>query len=186
MRCQAQPNFLKHRPIQITDIWEVHLPLSTWRSIRQLAKKRNRSFSTVTRYCIFRLAEKASLRWFGKLQKAQKEIRENLACSEILHRHMVCLYGEDVMLLRIAALKLRITVSAFIRLSLQLFLPRLATDFHNCQKVSDKELFWCGIKRWQTVPISALNIQKVPHIRIFAFGGFFPWQWWGTEGYDSS
>ncbi|MDH4199833.1 MAG: hypothetical protein OEV66_05555, partial [Spirochaetia bacterium] len=45
------------------------------------------------------------------------------------HRHIMCLYGDDEKLIRLAAMRLGITVSHLIRMALYWFLPKLENFF---------------------------------------------------------
>jgi len=91
---------------------------------------------------------------------------------------MICLYGEDVKLLRLAAMRLNLTVSAFIRLALWLYLPRLAMEKRSKRFVTREALFLLGTKRWMLIPYAALNHDHRPALRRFAFASFPPWYWW--------
>lgn len=178
MKCQRQPAFLSDKPTPITDVWEVRLSPRLWTRLADLAQKRSRTFSTITRFCIFRLAEPEQLREFRLFQRVIPEIRQDTQQARQLHRHMVCLYGEDVKLLRLAAMQLNLTVSAFIRLALWLYLPRLAMEKHSSRFVSREKLFLLGTKRWMLIPYAALNLEGNPALRRFAFASFPPWFWW--------
>lgn len=149
-----------------------------WQRLRLAAKQRRTTYSNITRYCIFRLAEKQNLRWNPLFLNAMKSIR--MAGKQEMHRHMVCLYGEDVRLLRIAAMTLGITVSAFVRMALWLYLPRVAMEIRSKRSVSEAELFILGTKRWLSIPMQALNQFGIPHLRQQLFSSFLPWHWWAS------
>ncbi len=178
MRCRSQPDFLKGRPSQVTDVWEVKLPQSTADMLRTTATKRRCSYSNITRYCAFRLAEKQNLNWRPIIVQARREVSRNGPHPQKKYRHMVCFYGQDIRLIKLAALALDISVSEFIRIALLLYLPKLVMDNHNRRHISDAELLWLGIKRWLNIPISALNNAQQPHIRRFLFSAFPPAHWW--------
>lgn len=178
MKCQRQPAFLSNRPTPITDVWEVQLSPRLWNHLAILARTRACTYSTISRFCIFRLAEPEQLRDFRLFQRVIPEIRQDTALNKKVHRHMLCLYGEDVKLLRLAAMRLNLTVSAFIRLALWLYLPRLAMEKHSSRFVSEEKLFLFGTKRWMLVPYAALNLERNPALRRFAFASFPPWFWW--------
>lgn len=178
MKCKKQPPYLRERPTPITDVWEVRISANQWRILVNTAKQRRCSFSNLTRYCVFRFAERQNLSWRKCLIKAAEKIKAETPSGTEGHRHLVCFYGEDIRLVRLAAMTLEISVSALIRLALFLFLPRLALEIHSKKSVSSKELFFLGIKRWQNVHHAALNNFSIPHLRQFSFSNFFPWQWW--------
>ncbi len=177
MICRKQPSFLIGKPTQISDVWEVQLQPQLWRRLRMAAAQRQTTYSNVTRYCAFRLAEKQNLSWNRLLQQAYDATKRSAGESR-LHRHMLCLYGEDVKLIRIAALTLGISVTAFIRISLWLFLPRVAMENHSNRLISADELFRLGTKRWLKIPFQALNRFGIPHLRQQLFSNFLPWHWW--------
>ena len=178
MKCRRQPAYLLSKSTPITDVWEVRLSENYWAILANSARKRRCSLSNITRYCIFRLAERQNLSWRKFLLKAAIQVKADTPSGKEGHRHLVCFYGEDIKLVRLAAMTLGISVSAFVRLALFLFLPRLALEIHSRKSVSPKELFYLGIKRWQHVHHAALNYFHIPHLRRFAFSNFFPWQWW--------
>lgn len=186
MRCQTQHPYLRNKPVQVHDLWEVLISAKLWAKIQDFSKKRKCSYTTITRYCAFRLAEKETLRWNRAFQKAQRIAEAERNATAQPHRHMVCLYGEDVLMLRMAALRLGITVSAFFRLALHIYLPRFDIELEHKKHVSALELFWRGIKRWKQIPLAALNHDGIPAIRCFAFSSFMPWEWWGEPASELS
>lgn len=178
MKCLRQPCFLINKPTPINDIWEVQLSYKLWNRLMSLAKSRTCTYSTITRFCAFRLAEPEQLRNFRLFTRVISDIKKDTASTPILHRHMLCLYGEDVKLLRLAAMRLNLTVSAFIRLALWLYLPRLETQNNTTRFISPEILFLLGTKRWMIIPLAALNNEGNPAIRQFGFASFPPWFWW--------
>ena len=178
MKCQRQPAFLSDKPTPINDIWEVHLSQRLWRQLACLSRNRACTYSTITRFCVFRLAEPEQLRNFRLFNRLVPKIRRETAQAPALHRHMLCLYGEDIKLLRLAAMRLNMTVSAFIRLALWLYLPRLAMEKNSSRFISPEMLFQLGTKRWMIIPYAALNHECKPAIRHFTFASFPPWFWW--------
>ena len=178
MKCCRQPPFLTGKPTPIEDVWEVHLISAVWKKLTQIAKQRKVSYSTVARYCIFSFVEQKELKmkkaWLG----LHAQNRASLAKENAIHRHLVCLYGEDVVMLRLAAIRLQISVSALIRLALVLYLPSLAMENHSTQFVNSEELFYLGIKRWLRIEQTELHLHALPVIHQFTFSMFLPWQWW--------
>lgn len=92
----------------------------------------------------------------------------------------MCLYGEDMIMIRLAALRLNLTVSAFIRLALELYLQQLEMEIHSNNAVTELEYFWRGIKRWLTLPLTVLNEDNIPMMYRYLFSGFPPEMWWGS------
>ncbi|AFM11927.1 hypothetical protein [Turneriella parva] len=182
MKCSKQPAFLTNKPAKISNLWEVHLSQKLWQSLASLAKLRRCSYSTITRYCVFRLAEQQNLRCLALYTNVLNQIRDDMRQTPTKHRHVVCLYGEDEVLIRMAAMRLGITVSAFIRLALWLYLPRIAMEKHSLRSVSDYALFWRGIKRWAQIRCSAMNTLGIPTLRTYTFSNFKPQEWWPRAG----
>ncbi|HRP69571.1 MAG TPA: hypothetical protein PLY93_08570 [Turneriella sp.] len=137
---------MEKRSIKIMNILEVHLPPIQWERIVSLAVTRKKTFSTITRYCVLRLARKKNLCWNPVLITAHSKAKGGVQITDKVHRHVVCLYGEDEMLIRLAAMHLRITMSAFIRLSLELFLGHLAMEKQGYNFVTDEQLKWQAIR----------------------------------------
>lgn len=178
MKCQRQPAFLRNKPTPITDVWEIHLSPTLWLRVTELARHRGCTYSTITRFCVFRLAEPERLRDVPLFARLKGQISRDAKHAPVRHRHMLCLYGEDVKLIRLAALELNLTVSAFIRLALWLFLPRLDLHTPDRRFISRIQLFHLGTKRWLSIACAGLNHERNPAIRRFAFSSFPPWLWW--------
>ncbi len=70
---------------------------------------------------------------------------------------MMCLYGDDEKLIRLAALDLGITMTAFIRLAIELYLPALAMEKRSRRPITDTDLTWEGIRFTENVQIFAIN-----------------------------
>jgi len=178
MKCTRQPEFLAHKPTKITEVWEVRMPRSLWRRVCATAMRRGTSFSLISRFCAFALAERNQVRGRRALSELHEIDRNDYAAGDH-HRHLVCLYGEDARLLRLAAIQLGISVAALFRIALKLYLRRLDMDIHSQRYVSDACLFWRGIKRWIAIPLTATNNLTLPTQRSFTFQSFPPEQRWG-------
>jgi hypothetical protein len=178
MKCTRQPKFLIGKPTPITALWEVRMPISLWQKVCAIAELRETTFSSITRFCAFALAERNCLRWRKTLAKL-KEVDKKEYAEGKHHRHIVCLYGEDARLLQLAALQLGISVSALIRIALRLYLRRLAAEIHSRRYVTEACMFWRGIKRWIAIPLTALNDLTLPVLRSFTFHSFPPELRWG-------
>jgi hypothetical protein len=178
MKCTRQPKFLIGKPTPITALWEVRMPITLWQRVCAIAGVRETTFSAITRFCAFALAERNCLRW-RKTLKELREVDKKEYSEGKHHRHIVCLYGEDVRLLQLAAMQLGISVSALIRIALRLYLRRLATEIHSRRYVTEACMFWRGIKRWIAIPLTALNDLTLPVLRSFTFQSFPPELRWG-------
>jgi hypothetical protein len=69
-----------------------------------------------------------------------------------LHRHMLCLYGEDEKLLRMAAMNLNITVSHFNRIAIYQFLPDIEQ-----LKVTWHHIYYRGTKICRYLDLTIQN-----------------------------
>jgi hypothetical protein len=177
MKCTRQPRFLADKPTPITEIWEVRLPQTLWRKVRHISKGRRITYSMISRFCAFELAERGALRWRKVLKSLHARDKQEYAQGDH-HRHLVCLYGEDAQLLRLAAMRLGISVSALIRLALRLYLRHFDMEFHSKRYVTYAHLFWKAIKRWVAIPQYAFNSLAIPNQRIFHFQSVPPeWRW---------
>lgn len=74
-----------------------------------------------------------------------------------MHRHMMCLYGDDEKIIRLAAMELGLTISAFVRLAIELYLQTLAMVKHNPYAVSHDDLTWEGVRFTESIQIFAVN-----------------------------
>jgi hypothetical protein len=165
MICRKQPAFLTGKPVKITNLLEIRLAIGQWHRIAELARHRRRTYSTITRYCVLRLARKCSLRWTARMRQAKDQVQAELKASREQHRHMLCLYGEDEKLIRIAALDLGITLTAFVRLALALYLSALAVEKHSHRHVTETMLTWEGIRLLEQIQIFATNAAIWPLLR---------------------
>jgi hypothetical protein len=175
MKCLRQPKFLQDKPVQIANLIEVHIAAPQWRAIVKLARARGWTFSMMTRFCVLRMASKTRIEWTTRLKEAHDKAKLRISIARAkseVHRHMLCLYGDDEKLIRVAAMDLGITMSAFIRLALELYLHLLAMEKHSKWYVTDAHLV-------------ENSIRLVEHMTIFASkAGPFPllhelnsWHW---------
>ena len=165
MRCHKQPRFLQGKPVQISHLLEVRLAPMQWNRIKLCACRWRRTYSTITRYCVMKLARKCSLRWTPKMRAAGESVRGGLQIANDMHRHMMCLYGEDEKLIRLAAMDLGITMTAFIRLAIELYLPALAMEKRSRRTITGADLTWEGIRFTEHVQIFAANGGPWPAVR---------------------
>ncbi len=178
MQCRTQPRFLKEKPVQITHLLEVHLAPIHWNRIKLCSWQRRRSYSTITRYCALRLARKCSLRWTPKLRQTAVGVKQGLAIAKDMHRHMMCLYGDDAKIIRLAAIELGLTITGFVRLAIELYLPTLVMEKHNQRLVSNANLTWEGIRFIQDIQIFAVNGGSRPFYRNLSCLCFDPDSYW--------
>jgi hypothetical protein len=178
MQCKKQPRFLEDKPVQISHLLEIRLAPRQWNRIKIAASTRRRTYSTITRYCALRLARKCSLRWTVKLRQAATGVRQGVGIVPDIHRHMMCLYGEDEKIIRLAAMELGITITAFVRLAIELYLETLAMEKRSRQFVTDAQLTWDGIRITESVQIFAVNADSRPFYRNLSCAYFTIGSYW--------
>ena len=178
MICKTQPDFLKGKPTPITEIIEVRLPLALWRKVYTLARHYRLTYSTVTRLCVLHVAEAQKPYPEEKLARLKQQDKEEYAAGDH-HRHLVCLYGDDARLLRLAALQMGISLSVLIRLALRVHLGAIAMEFQSQAHRVKEIVFWRGIKRWIAIPLITENHLRIPAVRRFFHQSFPPEYRWG-------
>ncbi|MES0489252.1 MAG: hypothetical protein ABUK01_04620 [Leptospirales bacterium] len=124
--------------IPIDNVLEIRLSPLSWNKIKWVAVNKNRTYSWVVRYAIFRMikrsgqfhpdGENVGLR-SAKIAKLNDLMRSERGNSQKKHRHRLCLYGKDELFIRIAAAKMGCTMSHLIRLSLTMYLDDLVSKF---------------------------------------------------------
>jgi hypothetical protein len=178
MQCKKQPLFLADKPVQITHLLEVRLAPIHWNRIKLASWQRRRTYSTITRYCTLRLAWKCSLRWTPKLRQGVEGVRHGLNIAKDMHRHMMCLYGEDEKIIRLAAMELGLTITAFVRLAIELYLPMLVMEKHSSRLVTNEDLTWEGIRCTENIQIFAVNAGSRPFYRNLSCAYFAVDSYW--------
>jgi hypothetical protein len=76
----------------------------------------------------------------------------------------MCLYGDDEKLIRVAAMDLGITMSAFVRLALELYLDMLAMEKQSKPYVTDAHWTENAIRLVQTITILTSRAIPVPNL----------------------
>jgi len=168
MKCLRQPKFLSDKSIQITHVFEVRLTPLQWNRVKMIAYQRRRTYSTITRYCVLKLARKTRICRSKRMAAATDGVREGVAIAQSLHRHMMCLYGDDDKLIRLAAMDLGMTLSGFIRLAIELYLASLAMENHSSRPITNTQLTWEGIRFIEQIQIFATNGGPWPFSRDVA------------------
>jgi len=169
MRCLRQNKYSK---LEISSLWEVHLEEDLWQKIKIVAKEHKASFSWITRYCVFRLARKKNLSMRKAMEIHNKKIKIHQK-SVTHHRHLMCLYGSDEKLLRIAAMQLGMTVSQMIRLALHWFLPKLE------KKITKWEhIYYHGTKICQHLSLTRSIQWKFPIKDLIQYQPWAYTAWW--------
>ncbi|MES0491130.1 MAG: hypothetical protein ABUK01_14115 [Leptospirales bacterium] len=121
-------------PIQPDNILEVRLKSEIWKRIVRIALHKDKTYSWVVRYCLFRLIKRTDARknigycqrfWEKpKFKKLQALAKEHLGVEE-MHRHKLCLYGEDEFFIRMTAGLMYCTMTHLVRLALESNLDKL-------------------------------------------------------------
>lgn len=170
MKCRKQLRFYR---VPIASLWEVNLERGLWERVRKAAEYRQCTYSWITRYCVFRLARKKNVRMTTAMEFHSCGIKRQQKKCKNYHRHILCLYGDDEMLLRLTAMKLGVTVSQLIRLALYWFLPKIET-----LKVRWDAIFYHGTKICRFLDFSRTNILQMPFYEVLFYGKWPPENWW--------
>ena len=157
MKFNRQPPYLAASPIQISHALELRLAPAQWNRIKVVAWLRQRTYSTITRYCVLKLARRCSLRRNKRMDLAEASVSRGMKIAQDYHRHVMCLYGDDEKLIRIAAMDLGMTMTAFARLAIEMYLGSLAMENHSRTRVSDRDLTCEGIRFIEEIQIFAQN-----------------------------
>lgn len=127
MKCRKQPPYFKYLPleIEITNIWDVVLDDEIWYRIQALARSMGKSYSAITRYCVFRIVRHARIPKLQAVENHSMRVKDAHRAADGQHRHQLCLYGEDEKLLRHSAMQLDVRVSHLVRMCLYWYIPIL-------------------------------------------------------------
>lgn len=184
----------------INEIFEVQISQTEWQKICAISQKFEYTFTATTRLCVFQLMrrglnrtevfeykrylkrkylgwlevgpEQGMLMTLGERQVWQ---RPSSRC-EPLHRHMLCLYGNDAMQLRVMAAHYGLSISDFVRIALELFLPSLENDL-----VSGRvNIVRHGIKVYEICEIAPVkSYDKDFHNQTIKLSRYKPDSYWG-------
>ena len=126
-----------------TEIWEVVLDHDTWFKIVKYAKVLGVTKSWVVRLCLKDFLKSEKVEHNDSLFEAFEQVKGTSYRNG--HRHLLCLYGEDELKLRLVAARLRMNVSNLIRTALKLNLNPSLLDTTRTNLVAD------GVKINKTV-----------------------------------
>jgi len=165
--------YLKKETECIESILEIRLNEKTWNEITKVAKVKKKSYSWIVRYTVFRLINRkdpvkyiqgwdSNIRQIKFFKLNEKIKKDNLAISETcseMHRHKLCLYGEDELLIRLCAAMLNCSMTHLVRLALEWYLSELGRvmpgkpgQFHQ------SAFYWLGIKLFKAVDLHSFNV----------------------------
>jgi len=146
--------------IDIDCILEIRLNHEMWEKIVRVAEMKKKSYSWIVRYCVFRLIKRADakayiLNWKSSKRRVNFEILEERVkkhCGDNLHRHKLCLYGDDEFLIRMTAGLMHYSMSHLVRLALEWNLDEI-------ERISNAKpgrfhrlaFYWLGIKLYEDV-----------------------------------
>lgn len=178
-------NHYEKIPNHIDYVLEIRLCLESWYKIQYVARLRNKSYSWVVRYALFRLIKRKELNKYlshdmlppygrnsftsEKFRRHNENAWNRRADSKGKHRHRLCLYGEDELYIRLAAARLRCSITHLVRLALEVYLDRLVSHirarlhsrvargwfFH------DYFWYWLGIKLYQDVEFHTFSPESI-------------------------
>jgi hypothetical protein len=77
----------------------------------------------------------------------------------------MCLYGDDEKIIRLAAMDLGLTITAFVRLAIELYLQTLVMEKRSTRLVSNAHLTLEGIRFIENIQIFAVNSGSRPFYR---------------------
>jgi len=172
MKCRKQR---KSYRLEIASLWEVRLELDLWKRVVRVAREHKCSYSWITRYCVFKLVRREVLNTELVSPENSKSIAMEIHSNKNtpLHRHILCLYGDDEKLLRIAAMQLGLTVSRMIRLALQQYLPTIEK-----KTAKWEHIFYHGAKICKYFDHKRANILKMPFTDRIFYTKWSPREWW--------
>jgi len=154
---------------QVDFVLEIRLCTDTWEKIKIIAQARNKSYSWVVRYALFRLIKRKnaheycrsvaqSLRLKNDADVSSFEYRFNQIYKKVLkrhnskvskHRHRLCLYGADEQFIRLTAALLGCTMTHLVRVALEKHLDSLVVATKSGLPLSvyrEAAWYWLGIK----------------------------------------
>jgi len=150
----------------IDSILEINLSIETWEKVKTIAEITHSSYSWVVRYALFRLIKKKNFMKFilnkqiiEKFEKVNAEAQRKGRCKN-MHRHKLCLYGEDELFIRITAAQMNFSMTHLVRLSLEWYLDDILRAVLKNDRYSssskrhfDAAWYWLGIKHYCDVEI---------------------------------
>ncbi|MES0490786.1 MAG: hypothetical protein ABUK01_12395 [Leptospirales bacterium] len=164
--------------VPIPNILEIRLNQDTWERISQIAVIKGKSYSWVVRYCLFRFIKRNNMKsnpvnFNSEKQREKYTMMETRARHHLveknLHRHKLCLYGDDELYVRMIAGFLHRTMSHLVRLALEWYLSeleRMSTGkpgrFHRLA------FYWLGIKLYglAVLPNVSPEYKQIQFIRF--------------------
>jgi len=180
--------YLKKETFCIDSILEIRLNAETWKRITRIAKIKKKSYSWVVRYAVFRLINRKNPvkyiqgwtsvdrhRKFKELNEIIKNGAKRDESTSKMHRHKLCLYGDDELFIRLSAAMLHCTMTHLVRLAMEWNLSELERrTFGKSGRFHRSSFFWLGIKLFQAVELHSLNTSERP-LKLIRFDGTDYW-----------
>ena len=158
----------------IREVFEIRLRPEVWQRVRKIAQQNQLSYSWIVRLCLFKCFRKGV-----KIDQNIISLRRHLR-GEIwqlgqskLHRHMLCLYGDDSNFLRLAASKVGLTITQFVRIALALHLDDVEAELN----MNSLDVVFKGTKMFRDNGFQKLFGMEF-HITDYAFKPFSRDSYW--------
>jgi len=174
--------FYHKNGLEINNILEIRINHDAWAKIVRIASSKKKSYSWVVRYCVFRMIKRKNKiqGWNlenrrNKFEALSKEVKKHRSDKD-LHRHKLCLYGSDELLIRMTAGYLSCTMSHLVRLALLWNLDeleRMSARRNSC-RFHRLSFYWLGIKLYEDVELPTLSIPD----QYFQLIGFNELSYW--------
>lgn len=114
--------------IGVTDVFEIQMRVDMWVKIADCAKRHDVTFSWVTRFCLFEVLKKYA-DVLNEIELQNYLEKDNLLHDKEqkrrLHRHKLCLHGNDAVHVRFVAHKLGLTISQLLRVCVRMYIQLL-------------------------------------------------------------
>lgn len=172
MRVNKKPFGYIQAKATITGEVEVRLPQQLYASLMQAVLNLETTMSWVTRYCVFKLIRSSTFSEVTQYDLTVAEDKEEVANEENFHRHVLCLYGRDEELIKMAASELGWTKSRLVRVALRLYLSELSND-HSADNLKKY-----GTKIVKKIEIRMTNNGFWPESSVFMYKLFEGSDWW--------
>ncbi len=138
-------------------VLEIRLQENQWKRILRIAQARKKSRSWVVRYCLFRLI--ARPRGAGKIPFESGRCFGVVARKD-MHRHRLCLYGDDELFIRTSAAVAGCTMTRLVRVALEQNLALLERGLISGCVFFALAFFWHGIKLFKDVEFPIKTPEK--------------------------
>ena len=166
----------------IANVLEIRLNSETWEKVTKVADSMETTYSWVVRYALFRFIRRGRplsepLAQTGESQGSGRRLRQ-------LHRHRLCLYGDDELFVRIFAGRVGVTMTRLVRMALARYLDSLVRKIFMWEYIGSRKFsarfFWLGVKSFAGVEIPT----TLPPNRHFDFKRYPEKDYWPNKTYS--